>query len=286
MTDRYAVVGNPIAHSKSPVIHTEFAKQTGEDMSYKAMLVPVDKFVKEVNGFFAHGGRGMSVTLPFKLQAFDLATERSARALDAGAVNMLRYSGGIIFGDNTDGVGLVRDITQNLGVAIRGKRVLILGAGGAARGVIYPVLMENPQSLTLVNRTFETAEKLIARYFQISFFKPINFAALRFEQLIGKSFDIVINATSSSVNDEKLPLPKGIFAKGALAYEMMYGKGVTPYLHFAREEGVAKTADGLGMLVEQAAEAFHLWRDVRPVTQPVYTKLRNLLAHESSAPPK
>ena len=120
----------------------------------------------------------------------------------------------------------------------------------------------------------------------ISFFKPINFAALRFEQLIGKSFDIVINATSSSVNDEKLPLPKGIFAKGALAYEMMYGKGVTPYLHFAREEGVAKTADGLGMLVEQAAEAFHLWRDVRPVTQPVYTKLRNMLAHESSAPPK
>ena len=286
MTDRYVVVGNPIAHSKSPLIHAEFARQTDQDMSYKALLVSVDRFAKDVQSFFAHGGRGMNVTLPFKLLAFDLATEKSARAMDAGAVNTLKYTGGVIFGDNTDGVGLTRDITQNLGVAMRGKRVLMLGAGGAARGVIYPILMEDPQSLTVVNRTFESAEKLIARYFQISFFRPINLAALRFEQLIGKQFDIIINATSSSVNDEKLPLPKGLFARGSLGYEMMYGKGVTPFLHFAREDGAAKVSDGLGMLVEQAAEAFQLWRDVRPDTKPVHAKLRNLLAHASSASAK
>lgn len=282
MTDRYAVAGNPIAHSKSPIIHTEFAKQTGQGMSYKAILVPLDRFAKDVNAFIAHGGKGMSVTLPFKLQAFALATEKSARALDAGAVNTLKFCDGSIYGDNTDGVGLARDITQNLGIDLRGKRVLLIGAGGAARGVIYPLLLEAPQSLTLVNRTFATAEKLIARYFQISFFKPINLAALQFNQLIGKSYDIVINATSSSVNDEKLPLPKGIFAKGSLAYEMMYGKGVTPFLHFAREEGAAKTSDGLGMLVEQAAEAFHLWRGVRPDTKPIFVKLKKLVASDSS----
>ena len=276
MTDRYAVVGNPIDHSKSPIIHAEFAKQTGQDMSYKAILVPLDNFAKDVNAFFARGGRGMNVTLPFKLQAFELAAEKSPRALDAGAVNTLKFSGGTIFGDNTDGVGLTRDITQNLGIPIRGKRVLLIGAGGAARGVIYPILLGDPQSVTLVNRTFSTAEKLVSRYFEFSFFKPINLAALQFNRLAGKSYDIVINATSSSVNDEKLPLPSGIFAKGSLAYEMMYGKGVTPFLNFAREEGAAKTSVGLGMLVEQAAEAFYLWRGVRPDTQPVIAKLKNL----------
>ena len=171
MTDRYAVIGNPIAHSKSPLIHAEFAKQTRQDMSYQALLAPLDGFAKEVSAFRKQGGCGMNVSLPFKLEAFALATEKSPRALDAGAVNMLKFSAKSVFGDNTDGVGLTRDITQNLGISIRNKRVLLIGAGGAALGVIYPLLQEGPLGLTIVNRTFEKARRLIMRYFQISIFK-------------------------------------------------------------------------------------------------------------------
>ena len=278
MTDRYAVIGNPIAHSKSPLIHAEFAKQTGQDMSYEALLAPVDGFANEVTAFRNQGGRGMNVTLPFKLDAFELATEKSPRALDAGAVNMLKFSADSIFGDNTDGVGLTRDITQNLGISIRDKRVLLIGAGGAARGVIYPLLQEGPLSLALANRSFDKARELISRYFQISFFKRTHLAALPFADLAGESFDIVINASSASVTDQALPLPANLFARGSLAYEMMYGKGRTPFLKFAREDGAAKACDGLGMLVEQAAESFYLWRGVRPDTQFVLNRLKNTVA--------
>ena len=278
MTDRYAVIGNPIAHSKSPLIHAEFAKQTGQDMSYEALLAPLDGFAGEASAFRKQGGRGMNVTLPFKLKAFELATEKSPRALDAQAVNMLKFSANSVFGDNTDGVGLTRDITQNLGTSIRDKRVLLIGAGGAARGVIYPLLQEGPLALTIVNRTFEKARELIMRYFQIASFKGIHLAALPFADLAGHSFDIVINASSASVTDEALPLPAHLFARGSLAYEMMYGKGRTPFLKFARDDGAGKTCDGLGMLVEQAAESFYLWRGVRPDTQFVLNKLKTIPA--------
>lgn len=277
MIDRYAVIGNPISHSKSPLIHTEFAKQTGQDLHYGTLLAPLDGFVAEVNAFVKKGGRGLNVTLPFKLEAFDLATEKSPRALDAGAINTLKFVGGSIFGDNTDGVGLVRDITQNLAFPMRGKRILLIGAGGAARGVIYPLLQEEPQSLTIVNRTVATAAKLVSRYFEISYFKRTQLAAVSFPELKGSQFDLVINASSASVQGQSLPLPPDIFARASLAYEMMYGKGRTPFMQFARDDGAGKVADGLGMLVEQAAESFFIWRGVRPDTRTVFTKLKNSL---------
>jgi shikimate dehydrogenase len=276
MIDRYAVIGNPIAHSKSPLIHAEFAKQTGQEILYKTLLAPLNGFVDEVKTFIKAGGRGLNVTLPFKLEAFELATAKSPRALDAGAINTLKFAGDTIVGDNTDGVGLVRDITQNLGIAIRDKRVLLIGAGGAARGVMFPLLQEEPRSLTIVNRTPEKATQLISRYFQISFFKHTELAAVTFAELKGHAFDIVINASAASVKNESLPLPADVFARGSLAYEMMYGKGRTPFMQFAREDGAGKVADGLGMLVEQAAESFFIWRGVRPDTAPVFSKLKTI----------
>jgi shikimate dehydrogenase len=247
MIDRYAVIGHPISHSKSPIIHAEFAKQTGQDMMYNTILAPLHGFVDEVKIFIKQGGRGLNVTLPFKLEAYQLATEKSPRALDAGAINTLKFVGDSIVGDNTDGVGLVRDITQNQAFAIRGKRVLLIGAGGAARGVIYPLLQEEPQSLTIANRTPAKASALISRYFEISFFKRTHLAAVTFTELAGQTFDLVINASSASVKGESLPLPPDLFARGSLAYEMMYGKGRTPFMQFAREDGAGKVADGFGM---------------------------------------
>ena len=277
MIDRYAVIGNPISHSKSPFIHAEFAKQTGQDLHYGTVLAPLDGFVAEVQAFVKKGGRGLNVTLPFKLEAFELATEKSPRALDAGAINTLKFIGNSIIGDNTDGVGLVRDITQNLAFPIRGKRILLIGAGGAARGVIYPLLQEEPQSLTIANRTIATAAALVSRYFEISYFKRTQLSAVSFAELKGAQFDLVINASSASVKGESLPLPADIFARGSLAYEMMYGKGRTPFMQFARDDGAGKVADGMGMLIEQAAESFLIWRGVRPDTRTVFTKLKNSL---------
>ena len=200
MIDRYAVIGNPISHSKSPFIHAEFAKQTKQELHYGTILAPLDGFIEQVNAFVKLGGRGLNVTLPFKMEAFELATDKSPRALDAGAVNTLKFVGNSITGDNSDGIGLVRDITENLGFAIRGKRVLVIGSGGAARGVIYPLLQEVPLSFTLVNRSPEKAAGLIARYFEVSFFKPIQLATVTFSELKGQSFDLIINATAASVS--------------------------------------------------------------------------------------
>ena len=263
MTDRYAVFGNPISHSKSPRIHALFAAQTGQDISYEALLAPLDGFAGTVLAFAAAGGRGANVTVPFKEEAFRLATTLTQRARAAGAVNTLSFAADAIAGDNTDGAGLVRDLKANLGCDLAGKRILLLGAGGAARGVTLPLLDEQPGSLTIANRTAEKAVQLAAAF---------GIEGGGFEMLAGRSFDLVINATSAGLSDAPLPLPTGLFASSGLAYEMLYGRE-THFMAQARAAG-CRVADGLGMLVEQAAEAFLLWRGARPVTGPVLAALR------------
>ena len=264
MTDRYAVFGHPIAHSKSPLIHAAFARQTGQDMSYEAILAPLDGFAASVAQFVAAGGRGANVTVPFKEEAFRLASRLSLRAQRAGAVNTLSFEADGIVGDNTDGAGLVADLTHNLHCALAGKRILLLGAGGAARGVIEPLLEQQPAALVIANRTVSRAQELADLFGR-------GVRACGFDAA-DTSFDLVINATAASLAGELPPLSPRVFAAGALAYDMMYGRD-TPFLSFARTHGAA-TADGLGMLVEQAAEAFHVWRGIRPDTAPVIAALR------------
>ena len=273
MSDRYCVFGNPVAHSKSPVIHARFAAGTGQAMTYEAILAPVDGFAASVRAFIEAGGRGANVTVPFKEEAFRLCNRLSERAQRAGAVNTLLFNGADIAGDNTDGAGLVRDIAHNLGFKLAGKRILLLGAGGAARGAIKPLLDASPASLFIANRSPEKAEILAASFADIATVNAGNMA-----KIAGKSFDLVINATSASLSGETLPLPSGIFAPASLAYDMMYGKGETPFLQLARAQGAARCADGLGMLVEQAAEAFILWRGIVPESSSVLAELRTQLA--------
>ena len=259
MPDHYAVFGNPISHSKSPLIHAAFARQTGEDIRYEALLA-TDEFAAAVDAFRAAGGRG-ECNGAVQTEAYRCATELTERARLAQAVNTLRFSGEQVLGDNTDGAGLVRDITQNLGFAIQGKDVLLMGAGGAAHGVLLPLLSCKPNSLTLANRTPHKAEALAQ---QFAAYGKVQASA--YPNLAGARFDLVINATSSSLNDELPPLPPRIIAPGALAYDMMYGKGLTPFLAFAEANHATHLADGLGVLVEQAAESFYVWRGVRPET--------------------
>lgn len=272
MTDRYCVIGNPVAHSRSPAIHARFAAQCHQDLSYEAILVPLDGFAAAVGDFAAAGGKGANVTLPFKEEAFGLCSRRSARAERAGAVNTLAFGRNEIFGDNTDGAGLVRDIEVNLGFPLAGRRVLLLGAGGAARGVIAPLLERQPAGLSVANRSGDKAETLAGQFSDLATVNAGNFA-----KTASRTFDVVINATSASLSGATLPLPAGIFASGSLAYDMMYGKGETPFLALAREQGAARLADGLGMLVEQAAEAFFVWRGVRPDSAQVLAELREQL---------
>jgi shikimate dehydrogenase len=269
MPDRYAVFGNPISHSQSPRIHALFAAQTGQEMSYEALLAPVEGFVTAVQLFIQAGGKGANVTVPFKEEAFRLAQTLTPRAQAAGAVNTLTFDGDSITGDNTDGAGLVRDLKANLGFDLAGKRILLLGAGGAARGVILPLLQEQPSLLTIANRTEEKAFRLALEFSGRAANLP---EACGFGQLAGKSFDLVINATSTGLSEIALPLPPNLFAPRGLAYEMVYGRQ-TQFMKQARAEA-CRVADGLGMLVEQAAEAFHLWRGVRPATAPVLAALR------------
>ncbi len=271
MTDRYAVIGNPIAHSKSPLIHAEFARQTGQDISYTALLATRESFVSAVGDFIGQGGKGMNVTVPFKEQAWKyLATDITPRAASARAVNTLIFKDGKIIGDNTDGVGLLRDIEANLEFPVAGTRVLLMGAGGAARGVLPALMSRRPATFSIVNRNMDKARELIGRFTASG-----NLSVTNYSGLSGSQFDLVINATSSSMNDELPPLPKGIFTAGALAYDLMYGKGLTPFLKFAQSQDAAKLADGLGMLVEQAAESFLVWRGVRPDTRPVIDMLKS-----------
>lgn len=272
MTDRYAVIGHPVAHSKSPQIHAAFARQTGQDLSYEAILAPLDGFEPAVRAFIRGGGCGLNVTLPFKVEAFRLAATRSPRAEAAGAVNTLLFSAAGIRGDNTDGIGLVADLTRNLGLDLAGKRILLLGAGGAARGVLLPLLEQRPAVLALANRTADKARALAAAF--VARAGGCALAGGGFTELAGRRFDLVINATAASLGDAAPTLPGGLCAPDSLAYDMVYGKELTPFLRAARGDGAARLADGLGMLVEQAAEAFFLWRGVRPATAPVLAALR------------
>jgi len=273
MTDRYAVIGNPIEHSKSPLIHQAFAQQTAQDIDYSRVLVPLDGFPDTVRAMLDAGFKGANVTVPFKLEAFNLANQLTERAHDAGAVNTLIFTEHEIVGDNTDGVGLVRDIQQNMHLSFQAKRVLLIGAGGAAEGVLHPILEQQPQLLVITNRTLDKALSMVKKVEEQGDFRFVSVNAYAFDDLHGQSFDIVINATSTGLSDSQLPLPPDVFAAGALAYDMMYGRE-TPFMAFARNHGATRIADGLGMLVEQAAESFYLWRQVRPQTAPVIAQLR------------
>ncbi|CAG0966035.1 shikimate dehydrogenase [Burkholderiales bacterium] len=269
--DRYAVIGHPVAHSKSPEIHAAFAAATGQAMRYERLLAPLDDFFGTLEQFRREGGVGANVTLPFKLEAYAATREHSARAVQAGAVNTLAWRGDHWFGDNTDGIGLVRDLRQNLGCRLTDQRVLVLGAGGAARGILGPLLAAHPAMLVLSNRTVKKADELAALFAEDG---PIVSETAR--NLAGQSFDLVINATSSSVSESAhpLPWPEGLFVPGALAYDLMYAQEPTSFLRWAEAQGAARLADGLGMLVEQAAESFFLWRSLRPATRPVLEALR------------
>lgn len=270
--DLYAVIGNPIEQSKSPLIHTAFAQVTGQDMAYSKLWAPLGGFAEVVDAFRASGGRGMNVTAPFKLDAFAYATDLAPSAQMAGAVNAMKFEGGKVFAENFDGVGLVRDLVHNLACSIKGRRVLILGAGGATRGALLPLLAEYPSELVIVNRTVAKAQDLaaLAQQHQSG---QVPVQGLGYADVQGQMFDVVLNASSSSLSAELPPLPASVFAPGCLAYDLTYGKGLTPFLQLAQQAGVAQLADGVGMLAEQAAEAFAWWRGVRPDTAAVIAKL-------------
>ncbi len=271
--DRYCVFGNPIAHNKSPDIHAAFAAQTGQQLSYERRLAPLDGFAAAVQDFIAEGGKGANVTVPFKLEAVKVAQALTIRARAAGAVNTLHFTDEGIIGDNTDGAGLVADIVRNAGVPITGKRVLLLGAGGAARGVVLPILEYRPAQLVIANRTVATAEALVEQFAALGGEGVVS--ACGYAEIQG-AYDIIINATSASLSAELPPVPASVFAPGALALDMMYGAQPTVFLQFAAQHG-ARLRDGLGMLVEQAAEAFSLWRGVQPETAAVLKALREQL---------
>ena len=271
--DRYAVFGNPIAHSKSPEIHARFAQQTDQNITYERILAPLNGFAESVQSFIAQGGRGANVTVPFKIEAFELATHHTERARTAKAVNTLRFdNNGVIIGDNTDGIGLVNDILHNYGLSMFGKRVLLLGAGGAAQGVLYPFIGECPTEIVIANRTVSKAVDLAAEFSENPSAK---ITACAYADLEGP-FDIVVNATSTGLSDDMPPVPASIFNENVLAVDMVYGKEPTRFMQFSAEQG-ASTRDGLGMLVEQAAESFFLWRGVRPKASVVLDELRALL---------
>ena len=267
MSDRYAVIGRPINHTKSPLIHGLFAEATGQALEYGAIEGELEGFENQVLRLRSEGGLGMNVTAPFKLRAFELADRRSERAQLARAANALKFEDGSIYAENFDGIGLLRDIEQNLGEPLRNRRVLLLGAGGAVRGALLPFLQAGPRELVIANR--DMAKALTLR-------NELDHPRLRisrYEELEGEAFDIVVNATSASLTGELPPLPAGVLGEASLAYELAYGKGLTPFLRMAREQGVARLADGVGMLVEQAAEAFAWWRGVRPETRAVIDRL-------------
>src|SRR5690606_6801910 len=267
MTDRYAVIGNPIAHSKSPEIHMEFARQTDQSLTYERLLAPLDGFVETVEAFRAAGGRGLNVTVPFKEEAFRYATRLTARAEASGAVNTLRFDEQGVLGDNTDGMGLVRDLRANHGITLYGTRMLLLGAGGAARGVIGSLVGEQPERLVIANRTLSKAQDIADSFGQA-------IEVMAYDALVTERFDIIINATSASLTAEVPPLPENVYAGARVAYDMVYGAEITPFMARAAQAGCPICLDGLGMLVEQAGESFYLWRNVRPATGPVLALLR------------
>jgi len=271
--DKYGVFGNPIAHSKSPLIHRLFAEQTGQALSYDTLLAPLDDFAAFARAFLREGC-GANVTVPFKEQAYTLAEQLTERARRAGAVNTLSVlADGRLLGDNTDGAGLVRDLTVNADFTLTGKRILLLGAGGAVRGVLEPLLAERPAALVIANRTLANAERLVQQFADLG---PLTARAF---DALDAPFDLIINGTSASLAGEVPPLAARLIQPGhTLCYDMMYGAQPTAFNRWAAAQGAARTLDGLGMLAEQAAEAFYVWRGVRPATAPVLAELRRQLA--------
>lgn len=270
--DNYAVMGNPVAHSKSPQIHAAFAEQSNQIIFYQAIQVDDGKFQAVVKEFQAQGGKGLNITVPFKGEAWEVSEGRSNRAERALAVNTISFDdAGKIIGDNTDGIGLIRDLTINQGIAIKGKDILILGAGGAVRGILDPLLDEHPDRVVIANRTVIRAEKLVDIFSDHG-----DISACGFDELAGSSFDIVINGTSASLQGEVPSLPDGLLNDNACCYDMMYSMSDTPFVSWAKAHGASKATDGLGMLVEQAAESFFIWRGVRPETRSVIDLLRKV----------
>ncbi len=276
--DRYVVAGNPVEHSQSPFIHAEFARQTGQAMEYGRLLWPLDGFNDAVRALAASGAKGCNITVPFKFQAFRLGKHLTRRATLAQAANVLRFDAEGWLADNTDGVGLVNDLERNAGVVLAGKRVLLIGAGGAASGVLGPLLMAHPGEIVVANRTLDKARSLVERHLPVA-----GVSALRASTLseCGTGFDVVINASATSLQRVAVPVSHAVLAPGALALDMMYGTAAQPFLDWAAAHG-ARGRDGLGMLVEQAAAAFELWRGVRPDTAPVLIALRDRMADRAA----
>ena len=281
MTDKYAVFGNPIKHSKSPEIHRAFAVQTLQAMEYNRQLVELSDFADAADRFFQAGGRGLNITVPFKQDAYSYGSRITPRARRAGAVNTLAMQeNGTVLGDTTDGVGLVTDLKDNLGWPIKAKRILILGAGGAVRGVLEPLLAEQPQHIVIANRTIDKALQLSKGFAELGYILGCGL-----DMLEGQEFDLIINGTSASLQGDLPPLPDSLVAPSSdssktACYDMMYGAEPTVFMSWARQRG-ALAADGLGMLVEQAAESFSLWRGIRPDTRHVIDALRLKLAADS-----
>jgi shikimate dehydrogenase len=262
MTDRYAVVGNPIAQSKSPIIHSLFAEATGESLTYERVLAPIDAFAATIDRLRNEGFRGVNITAPFKVEAFEYASSRAPGAEQAGAANALRFEGNHVLAENFDGVGLVRDVQTNLDCSLLNKRVLVLGAGGATRGALQPIIAARPALIVIANRDLDKARKLVTDVAANSAIDVCDYAALNHAE-----FDVVFNATSAGLFADCPPVSTAVFSQCELAYDLTYGKGLTPFLQLAQSGGAKRVADGVGMLVEQAAEAFHWWRDVRPHTR-------------------
>lgn len=268
--DRYAVIGNPIEHSKSPQIHRAFAKQTGQQLEYTRLLGELGQFDHQVKTFIANNGKGLNVTVPFKEDAWRLVNERSPRAESARAVNtIILLADGRLRGDNTDGIGLVRDLCTNQGANLKGANILLLGAGGAARGVLHPLLEAAPTQITVANRTASKAVDLATSLTELGPIKGCGFDELR-----GQQFDIIINATAAGLSNQVPDIPGGLVAEGGWCYDMVYGDRPTAFMAWGKQQGAARSVDGLGMLVEQAAESFYLWRGVRPDTGPVIRSLK------------
>ena len=268
--DRYAVMGRPITHSKSPQIHQQFAKQTAQDLTYEKIEVETENFSKDVASFQNNNGKGLNITVPLKEEAFKLATELTKRARRAGAVNtLILHDKNNYTGDNTDGIGLVRDLTQNHQTELKDKDILILGAGGAVRGILEPFLQEKPSKLVIANRTLSRAQDLAADFSDITYIEVFEFSELE-----GQQFDIIINGTSASLSGELPPLPDNLLKENSTTYDMMYGKDDTPFMTWSKNNNASKVIDGLGMLVEQAAESFFCWRKVRPETKGIIDSIR------------
>lgn len=274
--DRYVVAGNPVEHSQSPFIHAQFAQATGQPVAYDRLLCPLDGFVATVQAFADGGGRGCNVTVPFKIDAYRLAQRRSPRATLAEAANVLRFDAEGWYADNSDGIGLVRDIERNAGVKLQGRRVLLVGAGGAAAGALGPLIEAAPHEIVVANRSVDKAEALVLRHAEHAHVHGVNLFA-RPLHAAGEAFDVVVNATATSLQGAAIPVSSSALSPGGLALDMMYGPAAAGFLQWATQHG-AKARDGLGMLVEQAAEAFHIWRGVRPETAPVLAALRARLA--------